>query len=280
MIYKKIDLYEYFKIKKAGNEQGILTVYSRDNHYEVNLKRLYPCILLCPGGGYEYTSFREAEPIALKLLTNNIITFVLDYSCFKNGVYPTEFFEGYLALKYIKENASIYNIDIEKLGILGFSAGGHYAGLLSNNHLRDKFSEVTHDLPFFKFSALIYPVNYYNGEGSHKLSFENLTHSDEKIMSKLDLDSFINEKSPIGFFVTTYEDSAVGYKNTLRLIEKYSTVNIPFEVHIFNKGDHGMSLGNSEVYPVHALNESMHNFEKWFELFINFLRINGIDIND
>lgn len=280
MIYRKVDLYEFFNIKRKGNEKGFLTIYVKDNSVEVNENRKYPGILVCPGGGYFFTSFREAEPVALKLLDNNICAFVLDYSCFNEGKYPSEFFEGYLALNYINQFKDEFHLDIEKLGIMGFSAGGHFAGLLSNNHLKEEFKEITENLPTIKFGAYIYPVNYFNKVGAHNDSFKNLTHNDLKLMEKLDFDKMINKNSPIGFIVSSFKDDAVGYQNTVALINAYTENNVPFESHIFMHGNHGISLGNESVYKKSMLDEGKINFSSWFNLFLNFLHINNFTIDE
>ena len=143
MIFEQIELYKHFNIEKKSKEKGILTVYVRDNNDEVNISRTYPGILICPGGGYFFTSFREAEPIALKCIENNIQSFVLEYSCVNDGDYPAPILEGYLALKYIEENITRFHLDKNKLGIMGFSAGGHLAGLLSNNYIKDEFKYLS-----------------------------------------------------------------------------------------------------------------------------------------
>ena len=280
MIYRKVDLYDFYNIKRQGNEKGILTIYCRSNNIEVNIDRKYPGILVCPGGGYFFTSFREEEPIALKLIEHNVQAFVLEYSCFNDGMYPQQFLEGYLARKYIHEHKDEFMLDETKLGVMGFSAGGHFAGLLSNNHCKDIFKEFSKDLPNFAFGAYIYPVNYYEREGAHKDSFINLTHNNENLLKTLDFDQMINKESPIGFIVSSFEDDAVGYKNSLDLAKAYSNINVPFELHIFNHGKHGISLGDENVYKKSDCSLYKEIFGTWIDMFFNFLKTNKVEIND
>ena len=280
MIYRKVDLYEYYKIERKNKEKGILTVYCRSNHEEVNINRKYPGILVCPGGGYWFTSFREAEPIALKFVEHNIQAFVLDYSCFNDGVYPAQFLEGYLARKYIHEHKDEFMIDETKLGIIGFSAGGHFAGLLSNNHKKDDFGSYSKDLPDFRYGAYIYPVNYFSREGAHQDRFLNLTHSDFETIKQLDFDKIVSKDSSIGFIVSSFEDDAVGYKNTMDLARAYSDNNVPFELHIFNRGKHGISLGDENVYKKGDCTLDRKIFGTWIDMLFNFLKVNNITINE
>lgn len=280
MIVKRVDLYSYYNIKRNDAEKGYLNIYCKENSYEVSFIRRYPAILIIPGGAYNSNSFREGEPVAIKFISNNIQSFVLEYTTRKFGVYPAQVLEGYLALRYIKENAKEFNIDDSLIGVIGFSAGGHLAGLISNNHLLDKFNDLINHLPEIKFGAYIYPVNYFNKDGSHNFSFKNLTHNDPLIMSNLDFDKMITKNSPLAFFVSSFEDGLVNYKNTLSLVNQYSKLNLPFEVHIFNKGDHGVSLGDLSVYKKSHLSLERKVFGEWFNLLLNFLEVNKICIKD
>lgn len=279
MIFQTIDLYEYFHIERKEHERGYLTIYAKKNSKEIDINRRYPAIIVFPGGGYEFTSDREGEPIALKLLNNNIQAFVLEYSCRKNAVYPAQLLEGYLALKYINENKDKLNIDIKKLGVIGFSAGGHLAGLVSNFFDVHRFNEILGDLPRFAFGAYIYPVNYYDKTNSHSRSFINLTRNDEALIRKLNFEDVINENSPNAFFVSTFKDKLVGYQNTLSLVNRYASLNLPFEVHIFNKGAHGISLGDETVDTISNISFVQVAFSKWYELFINYLKVNSLLVN-
>ena len=90
----------------------------------------------------------------------------------------------------------------------------------------------------------------------------------------------VNEDSPAAFIVSTYEDNAVGYKNSLSLANSYSLTTVPFELHIFAKGDHGMSLGDENVYKTTNLDLNKKNFSEWFNLFLNFLKGLNITINE
>ena len=116
--------------KSAGLEtEGLnaeLTSYLYDVSEENGGRKNRAAVLIFPGGGYDYCSDREAEPVALKFLGAGINAFVLRYSCYRKK-FPTNLLEALSALKFIRENAEEFDIDPEKIIVCGFSAGGHLA---------------------------------------------------------------------------------------------------------------------------------------------------------
>ena len=104
MISKIINLYEYFGLEKPENAEGNLEVLIPDKHPSQYYNCARPAVLILPGGGYEYTSGREAEPVAFKFLAQGYSAFVLRYSC-APAKYPQAFIEASLAMVYIRENA-------------------------------------------------------------------------------------------------------------------------------------------------------------------------------
>ena len=130
MIVKTIDLYEYFGIKRKGNEAGFLTTYlpyQAEDHYP---NRLRPAMLVIGGGGYAYVSGREKECEAVAFLANGFAAFTLDYSCAPTR-FPAQLLEGAMAMAYIRENADNLHVLKDKIAAIGFSAGGHLTGMLA-----------------------------------------------------------------------------------------------------------------------------------------------------
>ncbi len=279
MIYKKIDLIKEYHLNiEAGCN---LYIYEEDLNYEVNLNRKFLPLLIIPGGDYEFTSFREKEPVALKFLSEGFASFVLEYSCGKNAKFPLQLLEGYLALDYINKNKEELHIDISKLGLIGFSAGGHLNGLLSSSYLKEEFiEEYKLNVPKIAYSAYGYPVvNQY--DEPREQSFINLFKNEKlRIQSDLSLPKLINKNNPRAFIFSTVEDSVVPIKNTISLISAYKEKGIPFEVHIFEHGEHGLSLGNISVYNLEYMDEFSKTNSKWFDLFIIWLKHNKIVIEE
>lgn len=279
MIYKKIDLIKEYHLNiEAGCN---LYIYEEDLNYEVNLNRKFLPLLIIPGGDYEFTSFREKEPVALKFLSEGFASFVLEYSCGKNAKFPLQLLEGYLALDYINKNKEELNIDISKLGIIGFSAGGHLNGLLSSSYSKEEFiKEYKLNVPKIAYSAYGYPVvNQY--DEPREQSFINLFKNEKlRMQSDLSLPKLINKNNPRAFIFSTFEDSVVPIKNTISLISAYKENGVPFEVHIFERGEHGLSLGNISVYNLKYLDEFSKTNSKWYDLFLIWLKHNKIVIDE
>lgn len=279
MIYKKIDLIKEYHLNTEV--ECNLYIYEEDLSYEVNLNRKFLPLLIIPGGDYEFTSFREKEPVALKFLSEGFASFVLEYSCGEKAKFPLQLLEGYLALDYINKNKEELHIDISKLGLIGFSAGAHLNGLLSSSYLKEEFiEEYKLNIPKIAYSAYGYPVvNQY--DEPREQSFINLFKNEKlRMESDLSLPKLINKNNPRAFIFSTVEDSVVPIKNTISLISAYKENAVPFEVHIFEHGEHGLSLGNISVYNLKYLDEFSRTNSKWFDLFLIWLKHNKIVIEE
>lgn len=279
MIYKKIDLIKEYHLSIEA--ECNLYIYEEDLSREVNLNRKFLPLLIIPGGDYEFTSFREKEPVALKFLSEGFASFVLEYSCGEKAKFPLQLLEGYLALDYINKNKEELHIDISKLGLIGFSAGGHLNGLLSSNYLKEEFiKEYKLNVPKIAYSAYGYPVvNQY--DEPREQSFINLFKNEKlRMQSDLSLPKLINKNNPRAFIFSTFEDSVVPIKNTISLISAYKENGVPFEVHIFEHGEHGLSLGNISVYNLKYLDEFSKTNSKWYDLFLIWLKHNKIVIDE
>lgn len=279
MIYKKIDLIKEYHLNTEV--ECNLYIYEEDLSYEINLNRRFLPLLIIPGGDYEFTSFREKEPVALKFLSEGFASFVLEYSCGEKAKFPLQLLEGYLALDYINKNKEELHIDISKLGLIGFSAGAHLNGLLSSSYLKEEFiEEYKLNIPKIAYSAYGYPVvNQY--DEPREQSFINLFKNEKlRMESDLSLPKLINKNNPRAFIFSTVEDSVVPIKNTISLISAYKENAVPFEVHIFEHGEHGLSLGNISVYNLKYLDEFSKTNSKWFDLFLIWLKHNKIVIEE
>ena len=208
-----------------------------------------PSMLVCPGGGYEFTWEGEAENVAFEYLTLGFNAFVLRYSV-KPHTFPQQILEVACAFDYIINNAEEFNGDPDKNAILGFSAGGHLAA--SYCTMRN-FPEITSVIPepkAIQAAVLCYPVISADMP-THKGSFKALTGKDELTKEELDkfsVDKHINnEITPPTFIWTTSGDTAVDPINTLRYAAGLNEAKIPFELHIFPGGKHGMTTGKYGV---------------------------------
>ncbi len=222
------------------------TFFFKDSPEIVIKKR--PLILICPGGGYEFLSDREGESIAFKFNSFGYHAAVIYYSI-APVTYPTQLLEVSAAVKYFKNHAEEYHIDPDRIAIYGASAGGHAAADYATGYFRDEVTSVLKvSSDYLKPAGMIlaYPV-ITSGEFAHRGSFDNLLgelKNDKKMLEYLSIENRITKETPPAFIWHTFPDGCVPVENSLLLAEAMKKENIPFELHIFPSGDHGLGLAD------------------------------------
>lgn len=269
MLNKVIDIWEGFDY--PINENGFrpkLTTYILDGEKE------RACVLVLPGGGYFFTSPREAEPIALQFNGAGFHAFVLDYSV-SPAVHPQPLLDVSRAMYIIRNHADKWKIDPEKVAVCGFSAGGHLAASLGVHWDKEYLCEVPGiEIGMNRPNALIlgYPV-ITQGEYGHRGSFENLLgkNPSRELLHEMSLEHHVSHITPPSFIWHTFADEGVPVENTLLFAQSLRENNIPFELHIYPEGSHGLSLGTGET----ATREDQINphVATWMELCIQWLRL-------
>ena len=240
-----------------------------DNHTDTvenrTLKR--PAIIVCPGGGYGFKSVREGEPIALQFMAAGYVSFVLDYA-----VAPIRYPEPQKnlsdAISFVRKNADEWGIDKDKIAVIGFSAGGHLAGSVAT--MWDEEPLKTPDGSNKPNAAILsYPVISSDPRIAHMGSFDNLCGDDEELKKKMSLETRVTEKTPPCFIWHTFDDNTVHSENSLVFAKAMRDKNIPFELHIFPKGVHGLALCNTDT----ANGEWMYNpyVSDWVPMSIKWL---------
>ena len=224
--------FERFSVAGEGSQEyAALYTYILDDSPELAIEER-PMVVVCPGGGYEMTSDREAESVAMQFLAFGSHAAVLRYS------------------------------------VSGFSAGGHmvasYCVAWNQKWIRDALGT---DNRMLQPNGLIlgYPV-ITAGEYAHHGSIQNLLGEEyEARKEEMSLENQVNEDMPRTFIWHTYEDDAVPVQNSLLMVNALVAHHIPVEFHMFEKGGHGLSLAN-------RLTQSASGFgvqpgcEKWMEL--------------
>ncbi len=271
MITQKIDLYEYFKLKRNGANGGYLTVYARTESVEMK-KRLRPAILVLPGGAYAMLSDREGEPVALKFLEKGYVSFVLSYSL--QTKYPTPLVEAQMAVAYIRDNAELYNADGKHVCAVGFSAGAHLTGLLATAKSDEAILKRSNNELKPNAVILSYPVVTMD-EFTHVGSRNNISGGYEKLYEKLSVDKRVDENSVPAFIWHTYEDEGVPMENSLMLASAYRKNNVPFALHIFEHGPHGLSLADEETNIFSDKCRHLYKVGKWVDLAVDWLASRG-----
>lgn len=241
MVYKKIYLEE-------NNPDVYLEVFAADKIGNIDFVR--NAILVIPGGGYgDVCSGREGEPIAQAFMPYGYNAFVLHYSVAGAKTFPHQLIEASKAMKHIKDNASEYNINPEKVFVTGFSAGGHLAATLGTMwDKKEIYDEI--DMPFgYNKPAgmiLVYPVIsgvHFPHQGSFKNLFATENPTGEQLESA-SVELHVGVNSVPLFAVHTSNDDCVDVRNSLILANAYKENGLKFELHIYPDSPHGMALAN------------------------------------
>ena len=224
-----------------------------------------PLILITPGGAYAYCSNREAEPIAAKFLAAGFHTAILRYSVAPDH-FPTAALELAWSLQYIRSHAKEWHIRPDAIGTCGFSAGGHLActvGTLWEDRLFEKtLGAGAGWRP--DFQILGYPV-ISMGEFTHAFSRECLLGKPEEEgnqlfrQEELSLETRVGPHVPPTFLWHTLADESVPVENSLMYAAALRKAGAPFEMHIYERGEHGLATcepitarGSAQVVPDNA----------------------------
>lgn len=270
MLYETVQIWD-------KHPEATLTSYVLTSDDELRYPPL-PTVLVCPGGGYSYLSSREAEPIAIQFLKEGYNVFVLMYSVGAGAADYTPAIEVALAIKYIRDNAEKYNVDPDRLFTCGFSAGGHLAAssgvFWKHPAVRAELGDCPVDIARPTATILSYPV-ITGGEFAHKNSICRLagradkSELTEEDIYKFSLENHVDTDTPPAFLWHTFEDQVVPVQNSLMYASALREKNVPFELHIFPKGPHGLALSNdltgANVKPV-------PHCACWVELAVKWLR--------
>lgn len=260
MIYKVIPLRE-----EENGFTPTLTTYLLD---PVPEGANYPLVIICPGGAYSFCSPTEAEPVAMQFTAAGVHACVLNYSVAPFR-YPRPQEELSMAIALVREHAEEWRVDPNKIAVCGFSAGGHLAcsaGVLWNSD-----PNLKRDDQMNKPNAMIlsYPVVMYN-EFANQASFENLCGTDDELKKYLSLEKHVSKDTPPAFIWHTFEDTCVPVENSMMLASELKKNNIPFELHIYQKGCHGLSLATKEVGFDNSVISS--NLLGWPQLAVSWLK--------
>ncbi len=276
-------LYEEFEINEEGSLPGArLTVYIQDLYNEISIEKR-PLVLLCPGGGYSYTSDREAEPMAMAFMAKGYSTAILRYSCFP-AHYPTSLLELGRAMLLIRENADKWHIDTDAVVLEGCSAGGHlaahYACTWRGDFLADKLLGSTSEQEKEKLRPngliLCYPV-ITSGEFAHRDSFVKLLGDRyEELLDAVSLEKAVNENVPRTFIWHTYTDQSVPVENSLLFAMALRKHNINTELHIFPEGCHGLALASNITVSSPEAKELVPSAQPWINLATTWMKYYGL----
>ena len=218
--------------------------------YFIDTDQPLPCIVVLPGGGYHDRARHEGEPIARFFNTQGFHAVVVNYRIAPNR-FPSGLADAQRTIRILRHNAKEWMIDPQRIVTCGFSAGGHlcastvlYPSIYDNNVETDAIDAHS---PTPNGAILCYPVISMDAEYGHIGSGKHLLGEERYPIDKDDffLAPKITESTPKVFLWHTSDDSCVNVKNSLIFAERLRDCNIPFELHVFPHGRHGLGLANA-----------------------------------
>jgi len=208
-------------------------------------------VLIFPGGGYEILAYDwEGTDIAKFLNGKGIAGIVVKYrlpsSVSQKDKHNVPLIDAQRAMRMVRSKASEFNIDRSKIGILGFSAGGHLAATLGthfNNKVYEPIDAIDKESARPDFMALGYPVITF-GEGTHSGSRKNLIgkNPSQEMMDRFSLEKNVTSQTPPTFLIHTSDDKGVPVENSLLFYKALKDADVSATMHIYPKGGHGFSL--------------------------------------
>jgi acetyl esterase/lipase len=210
-------------------------------------------MVICPGGGYEHLAPHEGRDYALWLNQHGVTCFVLKYRLGSNGYrHPAMLEDAARAVRWVRAHAGDYKLDPQRIGIMGSSAGGHLASTLlthfdagdTNSADAVERQSSRPDLGILCYAVI--SLGEFTHQGSkHFLLGENPS---PELVHNLSNELQVTPQTPPCFLWTTFEDNTVPMENTMLFAAALRKNHVPFDLHIYEKGSHGMGLNDKPPF--------------------------------
>jgi len=223
-----------------------LTTYLHEPSEAMPNLAVRPAVLICPGGGYLYCSEREGEPIALAFMAAGYQAFVLRYSVGDQAAFPRPLQDAEIALNLIRSRAGEWQVNPDKIAACGFSAGGHLAAALGT-------------MGRVRPNALIL---------AYPCILESMSDTLPEPIPSLERE--VTSQTPPTFIWATAADERVPVENSLEFAAALGRAKVPFEIHIFQHGVHGLALATPVTSAGHAHYVDA-DAAKWLNLCLGWL---------
>jgi acetyl esterase/lipase len=232
---------------QADGDKPTLTIYLPPAE-----KATGAAVVICPGGGYGALAMdHEGHQIAQWLNSFGVAGFILKYRHRNSGAgygHPAPLQDAQRAVRTVRSRARQWGVNPDRIGILGFSAGGHLASS-ALTHFNDRVYEPRDDVDKASarpdFGILVYPVVSLIESYTHKGSRRNLlgAEADAELVRKMSNEKQVTPETPPTFLIATWEDTGVPAENSIYFYLALRKAHVPAEMHIFLKGPHGFGLG-------------------------------------
>lgn len=261
--------------KEYGVKNGTLECILGEKPFDADKEWQRPAVIVVPGGGYAYASKREGEPVAMAFLARGFQAFILDYKTgVENGVkYPEQLLQLGAAVDYVKKHAAELNVNADEVFAVGFSAGGHLVGNLAVEYadVPNKAGQALDCKP--TAVGLCYPVisKIHGHQGSYNNLLNGYSEEEkEALLKTLNVNEAVTENTPPAFLWATATDGAVPADNALRYALACANNGVPYEIHIYPQGSHGLSTGSLEVNGESA---ALKRVSAWLDDCASFFRL-------
>lgn len=230
-------------------------------------------IVICPGGGYGHLAMdHEGHQIAQWLNSFGVAGFILQYRHRNSGAgygHPAPLQDVQRAIRTVRSGADRWSVKPDRIGVLGFSAGGHLAST-AVTHFDDKVYDPRDEIDKASarpdFGVLIYPVISFIEPFTHVGSRQNLLGADagKELIEKFSSERQVTAQTPPCFLIHTWEDTGVPAENSVYFYLAMRKARVPVEMHLFAKGPHGFGLGRQ-----------IEGTSAWPTLCQNWMKVSG-----
>ena len=237
-------------------------------------------VIVCPGGGYWMLADKlEGSEYAQFLANHGVTAFLLKYRLASSGYrHPAMWMDAARAIRYVRFNSQKWGVDVNKVGIIGSSAGGHLvSSVLTHYELENP--KVTDPIDRLSsrpdFGILCYPV-ITSGEFANKGTIEHLLGKEpsEGMLEYVSSEKQVDKNTPPCFIWHTFEDEIVPVENSLFFAAALRKAGVPFDLHIYEKGIHGLALAGERYKSVEGMAEA--EYHPWTHDLLYWLKARGI----
>jgi acetyl esterase/lipase len=229
-------------------------------------------MVICPGGGYGMLAAHEGKDYARWLNEHGIAAFVLRYRLGSQGYrHPAMMHDGLRAIRLVRSRAAEWKIDPRRVGIMGSSAGGHLASTVlthfdpGNPAAEDPVERESSrpDLGILCYAVISMDVHTHAGSRNNLLGKDPAP----ELVHLLSNERHVTAQTPPCFLWHTFEDKGVKIENSFQFAAALNRANVPFELHVYQKGPHGIGLGSREYEPA--------KFHHWTKDCLVWLKVQG-----